>query len=323
MGERDMRSIALKTRCLLLAAIPPLALMATGGAAAQQMPVSIDAWLSSERGNENLRQSFQAYDQTKFGVAPGQQLAQPSPRQPVQTYQPQAAPAYQPQPILQAEVPQPPAASGTLPQQPVQQNTYQVPSNALEKIDRQISEQSYSAGGSRGWFVAADIGLPTVLPQSYEGNIFGDRAHFHRLAAYVDGAVGMNLNNNFSLSEELSFQYAPYDDNTVAGGVTMLALMTNANLEFEAGKNFRPYITAGVGPAKHTITGSDRGIDGSDIVLAYQFGAGFFVPMNEQMSLKVGYKYFGTLDADISSNAGDYVAKYDSHIVMTGLQYKF
>ena len=81
------------------------------------------------------------------------------------------------------------------------------------------------------------------------------------------------------------------------------------------------------GTAYHNITdtelrNSSSNLDGDDFVMAYQFGSGALFPLNDKTSVDIGYRFFGTSDADISSNNGNFTAGYSSHIWKIGITHQ-
>lgn len=296
-----------------------------GHTAAQQQPISIDDWLRSERDNANMQRAVEQYEQAKYGTvtrqptpAPNTYLPQPS--QPRNTYGPEQAQL----PGTDA-APQAPVPGGELPQRPNQQNTYKVPDNALQKIEKQYSRDELASGNTNtGTYIAGHIGWDIVPSQDYGA---AGTADFSLLGFQASGAVGHKFDKGLSLELLGSYQHASYDERNVDGGVSMYALLANAKMEFEIRQPYAPYVSAGLGAGYHVISdanvaSSSASLDDSALVLAYQFGAGVMYPLSERTTIDVGYRYFGTTPADMSSAAYDFTAEFSSHSFMIGVQHQ-
>lgn len=238
------------------------------------------------------------------------------PRYPQQQVQPQSPPyPYQAQP------------GGQLPQYSNQPNTYQVPPDALEKIDREYNPTGSTGTPLSGIYVNAHLGLPLVPQQAYSDSTSTGGADFSPLGIYADGALGYKFNDKFSVEFEGSYQQVDYEEARVSGGVSVIALLVNGQYTHQMRGGSSWYGTVGMGLAQHKISdadvsGTSTSFDGSDTVLAYQLGGGLLIPIDGHTSLDLGYKYFGTNAADISSTYGDFTAEYSSHVFMLGLNYQ-
>ncbi len=320
-----------------------------GDALAQQRPISINQWLQAESGNVNMQRAIQEYERAQFGTATqppayqAPQYRQPqhqqpqhqAPQQPYypqqQAQTPQPAPQGAPQAAPQQPVQQQPQQlipgqaqpQGQLPQQPNQQNTYQVPPDALEKIDREYNPSAVDQEQATSpLYVSAHLGLP-LIPQLDYGVAGG--ADFEPLGLYADAGVGFKFDKALSLDIEFSYLSNEFDENNVEGGIGMYAMMANATYEHNVGIGLVPYVTGGIGPALYRIedaTTSTSELTGSDIVFAYQFGTGLMYYISPKTALDLGYMYRGSTDASIDSPQLDYEAEFESHNLMVGLRHQ-
>ena len=156
----------------------------------------------------------------------------------------------------------------------------------------------------------ADVGLRGEVELGYR------QADFDKF----DGLTIQGNGVNVSVERELS----------VEGDVNTLSLMVNGFYTFETGK-FRPYLGVGLGLARHDVTlvgwfsESDRFTDDSekvsedDVVFAYQGMAGVSYPMSENTEVRLGYRYFGTGDADFDGLE----ASYGTHNIEAGILFRF
>ena len=200
-------------------------------------------------------------------------------------------------------------------------------------------------GGYVSGFIGASMTRDTdattddfVVPDT-----FNDRIQFDP-GIYVGGTGGFDF-GFFRLEGELSYRHAEMkainDRNTgerfrsIDGSLGALAMMGNAFFDLHNDSPVTPYFGAGAGLAvlnlsdtfgTNTATGSRDFIysEADDTVFAYQAGGGVEIALNRQLSLDVGYRYFGTstatFDKDFTRTTD---LKLESHNVAVGLRVKF
>lgn len=153
-------------------------------------------------------------------------------------------------------------------------------------------------------------------------------------------AVGAKVNQNIRTEVELSYRKADVDSLSldgvgdievlaadlgvpfdIGGSVRTWAVMLNGYYDFMPESRFHPYLTAGIGAAHHkgTLTAFGESDSETDIVFAYQIGAGASYDLTSQTALFGGYKYLGTSDADF----GGVDTEYDAHEIRAGLRFSF
>ncbi len=99
-----------------------------------------------------------------------------------------------------------------------------------------------------------------------------------------------------------------------SGDMSCFSVMGNGYFDIKTQSPLTPYVMAGIGMAvidgSMTVTlppdliepGDPGGVysgDGDDNVFAYQVGVGAGYAINEQVTLELGYRYFGTSDPDL------------------------
>lgn len=89
-----------------------------------------------------------------------------------------------------------------------------------------------------------------------------------------------------------------------------------------------PYFGAGIGAARVTADDLEVGgqslADDDDVVFAYQVGVGADIPLLTNLSLDVGYRFFGTTKPEFeTSDGGDFKVEYFSHAALVGLRLGF
>jgi opacity protein-like surface antigen len=121
------------------------------------------------------------------------------------------------------------------------------------------------------------------------------------------GALGLNVTPNIRTEVELSYRHANLSDLTVngrsaslGGNLATWGLLLNGYYDFMPESKFNPWLSAGVGMARHNGTLDSVGslgfsaVSASDGVFAYQLGAGADFNITKGTALFAGYRYFGT-----------------------------
>lgn len=149
----------------------------------------------------------------------------------------------------------------------------------------------------------------------------------------VEGELSYKHSEIKSVTDKADgFQFGNVDGNLGA-----LAMMFNAFFDLHNQSPVTPYWGAGIGFAALHLSdtfGTDtRGgrfqrtlLYPSDdaTVFAYQAGAGLEIALNRQLSLDVGYRYFGTDKARFNSDVFTATElKYESHNAVVGVRFKF
>lgn len=148
------------------------------------------------------------------------------------------------------------------------------------------------------------------------------------------GAVGAVFWPNIRTELEVSYRNADLNEITVDGvgsaeldgEVKTWAFLLNGYYDFTLpNTRFKPYLSAGIGAARHkadvdAVAGlGTPGADASDTVFAYQAGAGASYELGNNVALFGGYRYLGTSDADFDGIETD----YDANEVRLGLRFSF
>ena len=160
-----------------------------------------------------------------------------APQQPVQ----QQPIQQQPQPLTPGQT-QP---QGQLPKQPNQQNTYQVPPDALEKIDREAQKVTPAAFSNRGYYLGGHFGWTIGSATTFDDAASSFEPEASLFAFQMEGAAGYKFNSGLSMELAGSYNYTEFDDSE--GYASVFAIMPNAKMEFDIGHPVLPYVTGGVG----------------------------------------------------------------------------
>jgi outer membrane protein OmpA-like peptidoglycan-associated protein len=161
---------------------------------------------------------------------------------------------------------------------------------------------------STGETVESDVGWIGLMRGGYD---YGNGWRTEVEASYRDGGVDKVSGNSAG-----------------DGDIDSLSGMVNALYEFETGSFFRPYLGVGLGGS---YIGFDKvrpinssQIDDNDMVFAYQGIAGVSFEIDPNVAVFVDYRYLGTDDPDLHTDANTEIeGEYSNHSVVAGLRYKW
>ena len=207
---------------------------------------------------------------------------------------------------------------------------------------------SLAAPARQGGYVSGFLGVHFTQDtdvssyNDYFVENYEDRVEFDPGIA-VGGAVGYDF-GLVRLEGEMSWRGAEIDSITdkvtgqrfgsVDGDVGVFAVMANAFVDIHNDSPVTPYLGGGIGIG-FLYLDDTSGInwegyrvplysEGDDAVFAYQVGAGVEIALNRQVSLDVGYRYFGTTEATIDDEWPITTKmKFESHNVLLGVRVKF
>ena len=187
--------------------------------------------------------------------------------------------------------------------------------------------------GDPGFYAGVNAGL--IVPSDVRVSSPGFSADVSRKVGYaIGGAAGYDFGTNVRAEAEISYKANDTSElkngNSATGynsSITALNFMANAYYDIHAVHSFgvMPYVGGGVGVARlSNSNGVVAGGSSSDTVFAYQVGAGVAYDVSSNVTMDVGYRYFGTSDAKFNENASNIVTmKYDSHNILAGLRFRF
>jgi opacity protein-like surface antigen len=195
-----------------------------------------------------------------------------------------------------------------------------------------LSTTSAFAGSKAGY-----IGLFGGVTMPADSNLTdtgGNTAQVSYKSGYVVGGVfGACFPNGIRFEEELSSRAADLDQlkfQGASGGIredaSIFAVMTNLYYDMKTGTAATPYIGTGLGLGKVNLsdaysaaTGAHLWTSGRANVLAYQFAVGLAYDITDTVAADIGYRYFGTSEADF----GPLKMDFQSHNIQFGMRYKF
>lgn len=181
------------------------------------------------------------------------------------------------------------------------------------------------------------------MDEDYEANAVTLTPSFDLASLYGSGAIGVDLGSGLSLEAALSYQSADVNKLTltgtgafsgisistedVQGSVSALSLMANGIYAFTDQRSISPYVMGGVGLSRISLNdvdekgGSDP-LNASAFAFAWQAGAGVKVPLTDNTSFDIGYRYFATSDADMEDDGASFTAGFSSHTILIGLKHR-
>lgn len=147
----------------------------------------------------------------------------------------------------------------------------------------------------------------------------------------LSGVAGYEFGNGLRLEGEANYRQASMDKVYVAGltgnissDVWSVGMMANAYFDIKNSSPVTPYFGGGIGFANVNVgDGTINGIrvwsKADDTVFAYQVAVGAGFDVTKELTLDLGYKYYGTQDPKFGLAKAD----YSSHNLMVGLRYRF
>ncbi len=151
--------------------------------------------------------------------------------------------------------------------------------------------------------------------------------------SYDDGegycyAHGLEF-GNFRLEGEIGYQKNDFESmepghDPANGDLSILSLLGNGYYSLgTSGSRVIPIISAGLGVANIEFEDELNAVDDSDLVLAYQVGAGLGFKLSESVMLTTMYRYFSAADPAFSEEGSDLEIDISSHNVMMGVKVNF
>lgn len=163
------------------------------------------------------------------------------------------------------------------------------------------------------WYGAFGVGPSFLSDVDVTQAGVGGSTEFDTGAAF-SGAVGKVFNDFrgeaelFAGVNDISSLKAGGGSVSASGDVTALALMLNGYYDISTNSKWTPYIGGGVGFANVSINDfAAVGLflaDDDDTVFAYQLKAGIGYQFTPRIDGTLGYRYFGTADADFVDSSG-------------------
>ncbi|NCF29114.1 MAG: outer membrane beta-barrel protein [Gammaproteobacteria bacterium] len=185
------------------------------------------------------------------------------------------------------------------------------------------------------WYVAAGLGA------SFVNDVDSTDSTGFNITAELDtgivgtGAFGRSF-GNFRAEGELS--YSTNDVSTVSalgvslgasGDISTVGFMVNGYYDFDTNSKWKPYIGGGIGGANVSLNNvSVVGVplaDDDTTVFAYQAKVGVAYEFSPAWEGTLGYRFFGTEDADFVDTDGDPFSTdgIQAHIVEVGFRFRF
>lgn len=151
-----------------------------------------------------------------------------------------------------------------------------------------------------------------------EGELGYRHADIRSLSIGNDGGLGARLGTG-------SLTGASTDP---TGNISALSAMLNGIFDLLPARRFTPYLGAGIGVARLSLSnfavGGTTVTDGTDTQFAYQGIAGVSFALTPRIALALDYRYFATTDPSFRDSSGvPFRTQYHTHNALLTLTYRF
>ena len=191
-------------------------------------------------------------------------------------------------------------------------------------------------------YLGGAAGLSALQDADYGGAASFEAAYDPRF--HLAGVAGMQFGSGLRLEFELAYRQVAFDSLRVSragdlgglgtgtvsaeGDASVMAFMFNAAWEFDLGWKLRPFVLAGLGPARAAATDVTAGgveiMDDSAVVVAWQLGLGATIQLAGNWVLDASYRLFSTTDPTfIDSAGGKLETEIMAHDLLIGARYLF
>jgi opacity protein-like surface antigen len=194
-----------------------------------------------------------------------------------------------------------------------------------------------------GFYVAAGGGvtLITDITEVPEKGIQGDQdeADWDLDFGFGAGGSGGYDFGDFRTEAEFSFQSANFlhdekidDDNKADDNLTVMSMTANGFFDLDTGTPFVPYIGIGAGAVNLAVKlddgneDTDPHFEGNGWGFAYQANLGVAYEIIDAVALTLGYKFFGTLQTQVTDPDDDEVyvkPTLMAHRAELGVRFRF
>lgn len=192
----------------------------------------------------------------------------------------------------------------------------------------------------RNWYATlfSGAGFPEEVGMTHDGTTYNTDL---KTGFTLGAAIGTELAPGLRGELEFSYQRYTADDYTffaaqppqfADGPANLYYLLANVWKDIDLGHRITPYVGAGLGVGIADINiehqaNNDPDLDDAGVGLAAQLGAGIRVPLYENISLDLSYRFKALLTATVLGDAGDQdehgKMSFYSHLVQAGLVFDF
>ncbi len=197
-----------------------------------------------------------------------------------------------------------------------------------------INPSLASAQGD-SWYIAGGLGASFASDSDIKqaGLVITSEFDTGALATFAFGRSFGGLRAEGELAyiknDVSSLKVAGLGSVSANGDVSATSLMANVYYDFNTDSKWKPFIGGGAGYSNLSVNSlSSMGValaDDSAGVFAYQIKAGIGYAFTESLDGTLGYRFFGTADADLVDTAGMAfsVDGLQTHVVEIGVRYRF
>lgn len=197
-----------------------------------------------------------------------------------------------------------------------------------------LTASNFAAAQGNSWYIAGSLGA------SFANDSDVTQAGLSVTSELDTGMMGsVGIGHTFGgFRAEGEFTYIQNDVSSLkafgtsvdaSGDISAAALMANIYYDFNADSKWKPFIGGGIGYARLGIDNLEAGgitiADDSAGAFAYQLKAGIGYAFTESLDGTLGYRFFGTGDADFVDAAGFPFTSdgLQTHVIEVGVRYRF
>ena len=213
-----------------------------------------------------------------------------------------------------------------------------------------LASAVFAADARAQLYVAGNFGVEFIndgdFSSSGSGTNGSGNMSFERGFSFA-GALGLSM-GRFRVEGEAFYRWAGLEElnvttsgmqigtltvagpgvQTLSGDLTSYGGLGNVYYDIYTGTGWVPYLGIGAGVANlklkvDSANAVAAGFSESEWVFAYQAGLGVAYQINAALAASVGYRYFATTEATFTVSGTDNKLEYSSHVIQTGLRYKF
>jgi len=189
---------------------------------------------------------------------------------------------------------------------------------------------------TEGWYIGAEAGA-TIVPHIKFEALANSWQQTQQTGYEALGQVGYGF-GQVRLEGEVGYRQNALHrftnvlgQQSASGNIGGVAVMGNAYYDFSTGGKLTPFLGVGLGgldlSADKIAAGGLPVTNGSDFVFAYQGIAGLAYAVNDNLAVKLDYRYLrsekGSLSLDADYGTGNGRGAFVSHAFLVGFTYQF
>lgn len=197
-----------------------------------------------------------------------------------------------------------------------------------------LAASDFAAAQGDSWYIAGNLGasfandsdntqMGFTVTSEFDTGVIASVAGGHTFGGFRAEGELAYIQNDVSSLEAFGTSL------DATGDVGVTALMANVYYDFNTDSKWKPYIGAGIGYSNISIDNlGASGVviaDDSAGAFAYQLKAGIGYAFTDSLDGTLGYRFFGTADADFVDTSGFQFNSdgLQTNIIEIGVRYRF